>query len=174
MTVVQGVQIAIAVVAAASTAKAQSDQAKAQSAQAEHNADISRNNAILAQRSADDARARGEISANQKRLESQQLQGKQRAALAGSGVTVDQDSALDLQADTAALGELDALTVASNAEREALGFEARRSNFEADVSASTASAANIQSVGNVKAGAALTSGFSVVADKWAAIDWEAN
>lgn len=50
------------------------------------------------------------------------LIGSQRAGFAGQGVDVGSGSAVDVQADAAYLGELDALTIRSNAQREAWGY----------------------------------------------------
>lgn len=140
--------------------------AKAQSQALQYQAAIARNNQIIAQRRAEDARQRGELESNLQRQRSRLLTSQQRAALAGAGVTVDQDSALQLTEDTAALGELDALTIRSNAEREALGFESEASNFGAEASLQTSAASNALSSGRLKAGATLLSGFGSVANKW--------
>ena len=91
--------------------------AEAQADAAEYQAAVARNNRIIAERNAEDARRRGEFEANVQRQRTQQLIGTQEAFFAGQGVLVGQDSPLDVVADTAALGELDALTIRNNAER---------------------------------------------------------
>lgn len=102
---------------------AQGQQAKAQgdyqSAVAANNAAIAAQNAAVQERAAQDALARGRIDEQQHRLKVSQMKGAQRSALAASGVQVDSGSALDVLADTAMFGEMDALTIRSNAEREA-------------------------------------------------------
>lgn len=169
VTVATGLAIASltsTVVGTVMKAGAASAAADAATGQANYNAQVARNNKIIADNSAADARERGALEATQQREASKQLQGKQRASLAGHGVTVDQDSALDLVADTAAVGELDALTIASNAEREALGFEAQGMNFESSARLSDFEAENAQAEGRFKVGSTLVSGFSSVASKW--------
>lgn len=141
-------------------------QGKAQAAQARYQAAVARNNQIIAQRSADDARRRGKIEADIQRDKSRALVEQQRSALAGAGVLVGQDSALETVINTAGLGELDALTIQSNAEREALGFEAQGSNFAAESQLAEMEARNARTSGMFKAGATLMSGFGSVATKW--------
>jgi hypothetical protein len=57
--------------------------------------------------------------------------GSQRAAFAASGVVVDDpnSSVADVAANTAALSEIDALTIRSNAAREAWGFRSQAQDF---------------------------------------------
>lgn len=122
-------------------------QGNAAKAQADYAAGVAANNAVLAQRAAQDARDRGAVEEARKRQETRQLIGRQNAVLAGNGVLVNQDSALDLTADSAAFGELDALTVKSNAQREALGFETQGMNFQNEASLNRLRGANAQQAG---------------------------
>jgi hypothetical protein len=78
------------------------------------------NAAVLDQR-AIDARARGQEDESRFRSRIRQLIGSQRAGYAGQNVDVGTGSAADVQADTAYLGELDALQLRANAVREAWG-----------------------------------------------------
>lgn len=142
-------------------------QAKAQAQQAQFQAQIARNNQIIANRAAEDSRKRGELEANQQRARTLQAIGNQRAALAAGGVVVDEGSAQILTSDTAGLGELDALTIRSNAEREALGFEAQGTNFGIEAQGANAAAANARRAGGISTFGTLASGFTTVADKWA-------
>lgn len=146
------------------SAVGQVQQSQAQNASFKYQAAVARNNQIIANRMAEDARKRGELEANIQRQKSRQLQGAQRAALASSGVLVDQDTAADVVADTAALGELDALTIRSNAEREALGFEAQGMNFASE--AGLAQSKIDPSGGLIRAGSTLLTGLGSVASKW--------
>jgi len=159
--------IASSAVGTVTTAAGAMQQGKAQAAAAEYQAGIARNNQIIAQRAAEDARKRGELNADLQRQRGRLLRGQQRAALAGAGVLVDTGSAGRLIEDTAALSELDALTIQSNAEREALGFETQAMNFqgEADIARALGKQAKTQSL--FKAGGTLLTGFGSVAEKWA-------
>jgi hypothetical protein len=102
-----------------------------------------------------------------------QLGGQQKAVLAANGVLVESGTALDITAETAEVGQLDALTIRANAEREALGFEQQSVNFQAQAGQSTAQAnlstlagANAASAGTGRAFSSLLTGAGSVASKW--------
>lgn len=138
--------LALAAVSTAMGAYGMYAQGQQQKAQAEYQAAVANNNAIIAEqnaqiqdRAAQDALSRGRIEEQQHRLKVAQIKGTQRSALAASGVAVDTDSALDVLADTAMLGEMDALTIRNNAERESYNFQvgaynarAQAGNFRAE------------------------------------------
>lgn len=85
---------------------------KAAEKQGEYNAAIAENKAV-------DAKNRGRVEENrQRRITAAQI-GRQRTQFAANGVALDSGSANDILADTAEIGELDALTIRGNAEREA-------------------------------------------------------
>ena len=73
--------------------------------------------------------------------------------------------ALDILADTAEIGELDALTIENNAKREAWGFEIEGMNASNQATLYDYEAAN-QNPLTAQAGT-LFSGIGSVADKWA-------
>jgi hypothetical protein len=98
-------------------------QGQAAKAGADSQAAALRQNAFYLNQSAQDAKARGIIEADQQRVQTQQAIGTQRAAMAGSGGVVDEGSNAIIQQDTAQIGELDALTISNNAAREAYGFQ---------------------------------------------------
>ena len=76
-----------------------------------------------------DAIERGKIEEDRHRRQVASLKGEQRSQLAASGVELDSGSASDLQADTAMLGEFEALTIRNNAEREAYGYRSAASTY---------------------------------------------
>jgi hypothetical protein len=80
-------------------------------------------NARVADMQAADAISRGQDEESRFRTQVRGLIGTQRAGFAGQGVDVNVGSAVDVQADTAALGEQDALTIRSDAQRAAWGFQ---------------------------------------------------
>jgi len=96
---------------------------------AQRQREIASNNAELAERAARDARQRGAVSEREHRRQVRSFIGSQRAALAAQGVDVNDGTAVDLQADSAMLGELDALTIRNNAAMEAFGFQRQASSF---------------------------------------------
>lgn len=79
-------------------------------------------NATIAEIQAQDAIARGKIEEKKSRRVTEQVIGAQRTGFAAQGVDVNRGSALEVQADAAYLGELDALTIRNNAAKEAWGF----------------------------------------------------
>ncbi|MEK9754489.1 MAG: hypothetical protein VW338_14945 [Rhodospirillaceae bacterium] len=141
-------------------------QGRAAQAQANYQAQVARNNKIVADRQAADALERGKVSELNYRREVSRLAGRQKAVLAGNGVVVDQGSALDILGDTAELGELDALTIRSNAEREAYGYRVQGNNFEADARLAQARGSAAASAGTFGAITGLLSGAGSVANKW--------
>jgi hypothetical protein len=86
-------------------------------------------NAGIADWQAQDALARGRINEKRSRQQTEQTIGTQRVALASQGVDVNRGSALDVQADAAYLGELDAITIRNNAQKEAWGYKTQAANY---------------------------------------------
>ncbi|MGO3685493.1 MAG: hypothetical protein ACTJGV_12290, partial [Proteus vulgaris] len=56
------------------------------------------------------------------------LAGTQAATMSASGIDLSTAGALDILGDTAAMGELDALTMVNNASREAYGYRMQAEN----------------------------------------------
>jgi len=141
----------------------QAQQAQAMQASANYQAGVARNNQMIANFQAQDALERGKIAAQRSRLQTAQLKGRQRTAQAGMGVIVDEDSSLDLLADTAEFGELDALGIQANAEREAFQLRSRAQNFGNEAALLNLRVANAPGSGAL--GTAV-SGLGSVASKW--------
>jgi len=90
---------------------------------AESEAQLAEYNAAVADLQAQDAVARGGQEESKFRTNVRTMIGSQRAGFAGSNVDVAYGSAVDVQTDAAFLGELDALTIRTNAAREAWGYQ---------------------------------------------------
>lgn len=116
-----------AVISAVGTAAS----AQASASQAAYQAQVARNNQIIANRNADDALKRAAVEEDKTRTRTASIMGQQRARLAGQGTALDEGSPLDIQMDTAGLGELDALTMRNAGEREAYGFRTQAMNYGA-------------------------------------------
>jgi hypothetical protein len=112
------------IVAAAGTAISAAGQVKAGNA-ARRLGDF---NAAVAEVQSRDALLRGAEEEGKFRQQVEQLIGTQRAGFAGQMVEVGTGSAADVQADAAYLGELDALTIRSNALRESWGYKVEAEN----------------------------------------------
>ncbi len=104
--------------------KAIKDAGKAENKAAQAQAGLLDYNAQIADAQAADAVTRGQEEENRYRQGVRTLVGSQRAGFAAQGVDIGTGSALDVQGDTAFLGELDALTIRTNAAREAWGHRA--------------------------------------------------
>jgi hypothetical protein len=96
--------------------------AKAQEA-SNSQSDLSIYNSRVAELQAQDAIERGAEEESRFRTSVRGVIGTQRAGIAAGNIDVAYGSAVDVQADAAYLGELDALTIRTNATREAWGFK---------------------------------------------------
>lgn len=123
-------------------------ESKARKDAAKYQAAVARNNAIISERQGDDRRARGKQEERNFRKQLSQLKGKQRSIYAGAGVTVDEDTPLDVLGQSAELGELDAMAIRNNAEREAYGFEVQGFNHMAQSELFKSKAGNINPLFN--------------------------
>lgn len=115
--------LAISVIGVGVSVYGQIQAGKARKEQAYQEAEVARKNAVIAKQNAKEAREAGHREEARQRLKTSQLIGKQRAAIGANGVLVDSGSSLDVQLDTAMMGELDALTIRRNAERKAVNYE---------------------------------------------------
>lgn len=102
---------------------------RAEQQAAEANAQTAEWNAGIADLAGGDALARGGVMAGRVKMEGAILAGRQKAALASSGVDVQSGSAVDVQESSAGLNALDALTVQNNAAREAWGYKVQAAQF---------------------------------------------
>ena len=159
-----------AVAAVASTAIAgygqyQAGQAAKQAG--EYNAAVARNNQIIAERQAEDAIKRGDIAADEQRRKTARIGAAQRVGFGSSGLAIDSGSSLDILGDTAAFGELDALTIKNNAQREAYGYRVQGMNYGAEAGLSLARGQNAATAGAISAGSTVVGGLGTAADRWA-------
>lgn len=113
----------------------------------------------VAKQRADDARVRAQIEEDTHRRKVQSFLGTQNAQLAASGVDLGSGSASDLVADTAMVGEIDALTIRQNAEREAFLYESE-GKLRSMQSRAKGKAARNEGYGS------LLGGVGEVAGKW--------
>jgi len=116
----------ITAVAAAVATYTQYQAAKAQKKAAQYNQKIAYQRAL-------DARERGNVAESQYRTRIGMLVGRQRAQIGASGAAVGEGVTARIIEDTEATGELDALTIRNNAEREAWGFESQAGGFGFEV-----------------------------------------
>lgn len=140
-------------------AAGQRQQAEAAAKRAEFQAQVQRRNQEIAEQRAESRRERGRIEARSKRRETDRRIGSLEAGLAGRGVRVDTGgSAQDIFEGTREFGELDALTLRNNAEREALSFEQQADIAGAQANLFDVSAENKRSAGKTKAATTFLKG----------------
>lgn len=125
---------------------------------ANHSAKVQEINARTQEAAAADAIRRGGDEERKHRQQLGQLKGRQRAAQAASGIDVTFGSALDLAEDTALMGELDALTIRSNAYNEAFDLKTGASNSRAAAAASRQQATSARTGSYISAGSTLLTG----------------
>lgn len=113
----------------------------------------------MARTSARQTRETGRSATRQQRIATEKAVGAQRAALGGSGVDVNMGSALDTQVETVQMGEMDALMIRQNYERQAWARLADSKMYAA------AARASKETAGWGIASSFLT-GSSSVADKY--------
>ena len=86
-------------------------------------------NAHIAELQAKDAITIGNEEAQKFRAGVRTLVGRQRAGFAGQNIDVGVGTPVDVVADSVFLGEMDVVTIKTNAAREAWGYEVQAENF---------------------------------------------
>lgn len=114
-------------------------------------ADLALINARLSESSAQQSLIAGQRQVQAQRLKTAQLKGSQRAALAASGVDLQEGSAANILRTTDVMGEIDADTIEYNAVRAAWGYRTQRAN---SIAAATMARANADSANPLAAGTA--------------------
>jgi hypothetical protein len=120
----------------------------------ESQAQVADFNAQVAGLQSADAIARGTEAENRFRTQVRGAIGTQRVGFAAAGVDVGFGSAVDVQADASFLGELDALTIRTNAAREAWGFQVQAENYRRQAEIDRKAARNQIAAGEQGASAA--------------------
>ena len=138
----------------------------AQSNALRYQADVDRNNQIIQERLATDAIERGKEEERMHRIKIGQFKGQQINAFAKNGVTVDSGTPLDVLSDTAMIGELEALTIRNNAEREAYGYRVNAMNYGASSQNNRTASSVARKSGNQGAFTSVLSTAGSVSDKW--------
>jgi len=126
--------------------------------QGKYQEQVGKNNAIVQNRMAENAVQRGQQEEQRHRMRVAQMKSDQRAAFGASGRDIS-GSALDIIGDTAQMGELDAMTLRSNAETEAYGHKVAAVNSRAEGKLA-------RQKGKFAAGSTLLSTGSQVGGQW--------
>jgi hypothetical protein len=160
------VMIATTVLSTAMSAYSSIQQGKANEAAYEYQSKVADDNAKLAETYAQGAIATGQAEEQAQRRKTAALMGQQRATTGASGVLVDSGSSLDVTADTAMLGELDAQTVKNNAEWNAYKYRTQGLSYQNSSEMYQSSAANASNAGTMGAATSLLSGAASVSNTW--------
>jgi hypothetical protein len=142
-------------------------QGKAQSEQARYQAEIARQNRDLAEQQASAERRQGYENMIARRQDTARLIAKQRAAAGASGAVVDVGSNLDLQADTAFQGELDAISLYNKGIDAGYNAEIQAMQYGQQADAYDATASQYQSAGYLNAASAALGGIAEIGSTWA-------
>lgn len=157
LTAAQTAQGVLGARRAAGAAKAQGNYAGA----------VDDRDAQFADQQAADALDRGNTAALRAGGRSAQLAGAQRAGYAAQGLNVNTGSAADVQADSRALGALDALTIQNNARREAWGYQVQGADYRARGQLARMAGSNEAAADNAKGISSLLTGGSQLASVYA-------
>lgn len=138
--------------------QAQKAAGAAQAEVSESQAEVQDFNAHVATEQAQDAIEKGAEDESRFRTQVRGAIGAQRTGFAGGNIDVGFGSAVDVQADAAYLGELDALTIRTNAARTAWGYQVQASDYTKQAAIDRKAAANQIAAGDQ---AATESNFAV-------------
>lgn len=158
--------LAVSAVGTGVSAYGQMQAGKAQQSQLNYQAAVDRNNKIISDRYAADAIERGKEAEADQRRKTQQIIANQRVGFAANGIDLGSEVVSETLSDSAMLGELDALTVRSNAAREAYGYKVQGMNYEASAQNNILAGKNARSSGRTAAMSTLLSGAASVGNSY--------
>jgi hypothetical protein len=146
--ILAGVGTATQVYGQVKAGKAQKKAGEAAQEAANSQAGLSDYNAEVATLQAQDAVDRGAVEESRFRTSVRGMIGQQRAGIAAGNIDVGFGSAVDVQADAAYLGELDALQLRTNAAREAWGYTVQAEDFRKRAAITRKEGVNLAEAGN--------------------------
>jgi len=133
---------------------------QAQKGAADSSAGLADYNAEVAEVQAEDAVARGAEEESRFRTGVRGMIGAQRTGFAAGNIDVGYGSAVDVQADVAFLGELDAITIRTNAARESWGYKVQAEDSRRRAAIMRKEGVNLEAAGKANANAAYILGAS--------------
>jgi hypothetical protein len=125
------------------------EQGQAAASAAKYNAAVAAANAKVAGRNAAIAGMSGSAQAAMSSQKTRAMVGALAANEAAGNIDVNRGSAVDTRASAQSLGELDALTIRSNAAREAYGYQTQQASLEAESNLSRVQASNDLTAGYI-------------------------
>ncbi len=145
-------------------------QASSAAASANYQAQVARNNAVIQENNAQAAIQAGQTEEQNQRRKTAQLEGAARAAIGANGVSTTSGTSLDVLGDTAKLGELDALTIRSNAGRTAYNYRVEGMSQTAEAGLDVAKGQAAKTAGAIGGMSTLLSGATSLSDKF--LNWQ--
>lgn len=141
--------------------------ANAASASASYNAQVAAENQQIATQNATLAGQAGEAQAAQQQQKTRAEVGAIKTSQAAGNIDVNSGSALDVQSSAASLGELNAITIRSNAAKEAYGYETQSTSFENQAQLDAAQSSSDMTAGEIGAGSTLLGGLGSAGSSYA-------
>lgn len=141
-------------------AEGQLQSAKAESATAEYNSQVAAQNAQIAGENVNLVGASGTAQVEQQELKNKATYGALVAAQGASGVDVNTGSAKQVQLSQKEVGQLDAMTIQSQAARQAFGYQTQETGFKAESILGKSEAQYAKDAGDIAAGSTLLGSFS--------------
>lgn len=132
-----------------------------------YQAQVAANNAAIAQQNARLDIQAGETAATNKGLQTRSKVGSEKASQGASGIDVNTGSAADVRTGTEELGQLDALTIRSNAAKQAYGQMVTATSDTAQNELLTSESSQSAEAGEIGAAGSLLSGVSSVGRNYA-------
>lgn len=160
------VAIAATVAGGVMQAAGQAQQASAASKAAAYNAQVSQRNSEVAIQNARLASEAGTAEVASQELKNRALSGEMAANQGASGVDVGSGSFKAVNESERQLGQLDAMTIRSNATKEAYGYETQAQNFQAQSSLDTAESKNASTAGKYAVAGTLLGTLGSATSQW--------
>lgn len=135
-------------------------QGQAAAASDKYNSQVAANNAQIATNNATLAGQAGAANAEQAQMKTRAQVGSIKAAQAANGINVNKGSAVDVQSSASELGELNAITIRSNAVKQAYGYQTQAASDMAQSQLDKSQAKYDASAGYTKAATGLLSSAS--------------
>lgn len=142
-------------------------QGQAASESASYQSTIAANNAKIATQNASFQGAEGDANAAAKELQTRGKVGAITAAQGANGLDVNSGSAVDVRQSAAELGQLDAMTIRSNAARAAYGYQTQATSDQAQSALDKSTAKNDATAGYISGAGTLLSGAGSAALRYA-------
>ena len=132
----------------------------------DYQAQVEQQNATIAQNNANQELAIGKEQERRQRLKTAQIAGEQKTAIAANNLIVNSGTALDTQADTAYMGEMDALMIRYDAQRRADAYKQQSLNLQSQSQMTSLAGKNALTSSYLGAGASLLGGVAKANTKW--------